>query len=168
MCPSWPIWKAGNFLEALWWMAILRPNIWNPRIPMKSYGLWTEVGIWLLLGCISNTLPTHLIPLRYVNASQCQVMLYWQNGKRSDCSNHRAVNQANAQRNQLAATGIGGCACARHGCFIPHSMVNFQKGEQYVSIDLHHSWSYQYKDRSTWTTPWYMLSSMARTHGNRW
>ena len=35
-------------------------------------------------------------------------------------------------RNQLALTGIGGCACARHGCFVPHAMVDFQKGEQYV------------------------------------
>ncbi|KAI6137694.1 hypothetical protein BKA82DRAFT_4334621 [Pisolithus tinctorius] len=49
----------------------------------------------------------------------------------SDCSNHRAVNQANANWQQLASTGIGGCACAQHGCFVPHAMVDFQKGEQY-------------------------------------
>ncbi|KAL4077856.1 hypothetical protein J3A83DRAFT_4356696 [Scleroderma citrinum] len=51
--------------------------------------------------------------------------------ERSDCSNHCAVNHANANRNQLASTGISGCACARHGCFVPHAMVDFQKGEQY-------------------------------------
>ncbi|KAL4070615.1 hypothetical protein J3A83DRAFT_4358749 [Scleroderma citrinum] len=51
--------------------------------------------------------------------------------ERSDCSNHHAVNYANADRNQLASTSISGCACARHGCFVPHAMVDFQKGEQY-------------------------------------
>jgi hypothetical protein len=49
---------------------------------------------------------------------------------RSDCNNHRAVNQANAARHRLEATGIGGCACARHGCFVPNAMVDFQKGER--------------------------------------
>jgi hypothetical protein len=52
--------------------------------------------------------------------------------QRSECNKHRAVNQANASRHNLEATGIGGCACARHGCFIPHSMVDFQKGERYA------------------------------------
>ncbi|KAG1726916.1 hypothetical protein EDB19DRAFT_1833264 [Suillus lakei] len=50
--------------------------------------------------------------------------------QRSDCNNHRAVNQANASQQRLEATGIGGCACARHGCFVPHSMVDFQKGKR--------------------------------------
>ncbi|KAG1853038.1 hypothetical protein F4604DRAFT_1933492 [Suillus subluteus] len=54
---------------------------------------------------------------------------------RSDCNNHRAVNQANASRHNLEATGIGGCACARHGCFVPHSMVDFQKGERQMNMD---------------------------------
>ncbi|KAI5996885.1 hypothetical protein F5J12DRAFT_907008 [Pisolithus orientalis] len=49
----------------------------------------------------------------------------------SDCSNHQAVNQANANQQQLASMGIGGCACAWHGCFVPHAMVDFQKGKQY-------------------------------------
>ncbi|KAI5987344.1 hypothetical protein F5J12DRAFT_787094 [Pisolithus orientalis] len=55
--------------------------------------------------------------------------------KKSDCNNHQAVNQANAQRNKLELAGIGGCACVRHGCFVPHAMVNFQKGEQQVNMD---------------------------------
>ncbi|KAL4065109.1 hypothetical protein J3A83DRAFT_4079501, partial [Scleroderma citrinum] len=53
----------------------------------------------------------------------------------SECSNHKAANQANAIRQQLVSTGIGGCACARHGCFIPHAMMNFQKREQQVNMD---------------------------------
>ncbi|KAF9233691.1 hypothetical protein BU15DRAFT_90248 [Melanogaster broomeanus] len=49
--------------------------------------------------------------------------------ERSDCNNHRAVNRVNADRHRLEVMGISGCACARHGCFYPHAMVDFQKGE---------------------------------------
>ncbi|KIM70529.1 hypothetical protein SCLCIDRAFT_18643 [Scleroderma citrinum Foug A] len=68
--------------------------------------------------------------------------------EKSDCSNHHAVNQTNTNRSQLASTGIGGCACARHGCFIPHAMVDFQRGEQQVNMDyalayaVHHGMGY--------------------------
>ncbi|KAG1788809.1 hypothetical protein EV424DRAFT_1355962 [Suillus variegatus] len=55
--------------------------------------------------------------------------------QRSECNNHRAVNQANATWHRLEATGIGGCACARHGCFVPHAMVDFQKGERQMNMD---------------------------------
>jgi hypothetical protein len=55
----------------------------------------------------------------------------------SMCSNHRAVNQTNAVHQNLEATGIGACACSRHGCFIPHTMVDFQKGERYVFLSDH-------------------------------
>ncbi|KIK76051.1 hypothetical protein PAXRUDRAFT_171027, partial [Paxillus rubicundulus Ve08.2h10] len=48
----------------------------------------------------------------------------------SSCNNHRAVNQANSSHVQLEATGIGATACAHHGCFTPHSVVDFQKGER--------------------------------------
>ncbi|KAG1721470.1 uncharacterized protein EDB91DRAFT_1240306 [Suillus paluster] len=39
---------------------------------------------------------------------------------------------ANVLCHKLEVTGIGGCACARHGCFIPHSMVDFQKGKRFA------------------------------------
>ncbi|KAG1814166.1 hypothetical protein DFJ58DRAFT_740006 [Suillus subalutaceus] len=55
---------------------------------------------------------------------------------RSDCNNHRAVNQVNTSRHKLEATGIGSCACARHGCFVPHSMVEFQKGESQRQMNM--------------------------------
>ncbi|KAG2112359.1 uncharacterized protein F5147DRAFT_771425 [Suillus discolor] len=58
-----------------------------------------------------------------------------ENAQMSECNNHWAVNQANASRHRLEATGIGGCACARHGCFVPHSIVDFQKGEQHMNMD---------------------------------
>ena len=50
--------------------------------------------------------------------------------QRSSCSNHKAINQANANHKNLQSTGVGACACARHGCFVPHSVVDFQKGER--------------------------------------
>ena len=56
--------------------------------------------------------------------------------QRSTCNNHRAVNVANMHRNNLESTGIGACACARHGCFVPHSVVDFQKGERYVWLNV--------------------------------
>ncbi|KAG2073301.1 hypothetical protein BDR04DRAFT_1127297 [Suillus decipiens] len=65
--------------------------------------------------------------------------------QRSDCNNHRAVNQANASPQRLEATGIGGCACARHGCFVPHSMVDFQKGERQMNMDYALSQALNYK-----------------------
>ncbi|KAI5987586.1 hypothetical protein EDC04DRAFT_2518722, partial [Pisolithus marmoratus] len=33
------------------------------------------------------------------------------------------------------STGIGATACAQHGCFVPHSVVDFQKGERYMNTD---------------------------------
>ncbi|KAG1892924.1 uncharacterized protein F5891DRAFT_1131426 [Suillus fuscotomentosus] len=55
--------------------------------------------------------------------------------EKSSCNNHRAVNQANAARHKLESTGIRGVACARHGCLVPHSMVDFQKGERQMNMD---------------------------------
>lgn len=50
--------------------------------------------------------------------------------EKSDCANHKAVNQATRPRKHVDNTGIGAIACARHGFFVPHSIVNFKKGEQ--------------------------------------
>jgi len=53
--------------------------------------------------------------------------------QKSTCSNHRAVNQQNKKnKKNLNYTGVGACACGRHGFFIPQSVVNFQYGERYV------------------------------------
>ncbi|KAI6010976.1 hypothetical protein F5J12DRAFT_904997 [Pisolithus orientalis] len=52
------------------------------------------------------------------------------NKERSTCSNHRAINAANINKSNLQSTGIGATACAWHGCFVPHSVVDFQKGEK--------------------------------------
>ncbi|KAG1837172.1 hypothetical protein DFJ58DRAFT_669105, partial [Suillus subalutaceus] len=61
---------------------------------------------------------------------QAHLTISKDSAQRSECNNHRAVNQANASRHKLEATRIRGCACARHGCFVLNSMVDFQKGER--------------------------------------
>ncbi|KAH9917410.1 uncharacterized protein B0H18DRAFT_913487 [Fomitopsis serialis] len=55
--------------------------------------------------------------------------------EKSSCHAHRAVNQANANRHDMEATGIGAVACGRHGCFVPHAIVDFQKGERQMNMD---------------------------------
>jgi hypothetical protein len=57
--------------------------------------------------------------------------------KKSRCHNHRAQNNGNIHRQHLDSTGKGACACARHGAFIPHCVVDFQKGERYVRLTTH-------------------------------
>ena len=36
----------------------------------------------------------------------------------------------------LDCTGKGACGCARHGAFIPHCVVDFQKGERLVQMKI--------------------------------
>ncbi|KAI6040548.1 hypothetical protein EDC04DRAFT_2993623 [Pisolithus marmoratus] len=47
----------------------------------------------------------------------------------------RAINAANINKSNIQSTGIGATACAWHGCFVPHSVVDFQKGERYMNTD---------------------------------
>ncbi|KAF4584651.1 hypothetical protein EYR38_001880 [Pleurotus pulmonarius] len=56
--------------------------------------------------------------------------------EKSNCANHKAVNQALRPRKHVDNTGIGAIACARHGFFVPHSIVNFKKGEQQKNMDF--------------------------------
>ena len=51
------------------------------------------------------------------------------------CHRHRAQLNADATHNSADCTGIGGHSCARHGCFAPSSLVNFQKGEKQMNMD---------------------------------
>ncbi|KAI6142207.1 hypothetical protein BKA82DRAFT_167039, partial [Pisolithus tinctorius] len=55
--------------------------------------------------------------------------------EKSACNNHKAISQANAQWGRLHSMGIGAIACARHGCFYPHSVVDFQKGKRQLNMD---------------------------------
>ena len=55
--------------------------------------------------------------------------------EKPSCHKHRAVSESNSQKRNLMATGIGACACARHGCFIPNTVVDFQLGERQMNMD---------------------------------
>ncbi|KAK7440437.1 hypothetical protein VKT23_017075 [Stygiomarasmius scandens] len=63
------------------------------------------------------------------------------NRKKRTCVNHRAQTQQNRHKPHLDITGIGVWACARHGCFLPHSMVDFIKGEEQRIMDWGVSWA---------------------------
>lgn len=47
----------------------------------------------------------------------------------STCHEYDAIKNQNSARAHLDATGVGAIACGRHGCFYPHAVVNFKKGE---------------------------------------
>ncbi|KIJ16603.1 hypothetical protein PAXINDRAFT_10319 [Paxillus involutus ATCC 200175] len=85
------------------------------------YDRQTDGQVWLMdgLGFMVSRSPYH----EYLAATNHAL-------ERSSCNNHRAVNQANSSRVWLEATGIGATACAHHGCFVPHSVVDFQRGER--------------------------------------
>ena len=54
------------------------------------------------------------------------------------CHDYTAINKANLIQQHLVYTGVGGACCARNGCWVPYSMVNFQKGEVYVPPRIDH------------------------------
>ncbi|KAI6111367.1 hypothetical protein F5141DRAFT_1063661 [Pisolithus sp. B1] len=55
--------------------------------------------------------------------------------EKSACNNHKAISQASASHGKLNSTGVGATACMQHGCFYPHSVVDFQKGERQLNMD---------------------------------
>ncbi|KAF9229443.1 hypothetical protein BS17DRAFT_688495, partial [Gyrodon lividus] len=48
---------------------------------------------------------------------------------KSTCHEHKVVNQVHVTQKHLVATGISNIACARHGCFVPNTIVDFHKRE---------------------------------------
>ncbi|KAI6112665.1 hypothetical protein F5141DRAFT_1063058 [Pisolithus sp. B1] len=46
--------------------------------------------------------------------------------EKSACNNHKAISQTSASHGKLNSMGVGATACAWHGCFYPHSVVDFQ------------------------------------------
>ena len=71
---------------------------------------------------------------RYASVASLLTSNLNQSMQKSTCNNMKAIYNANTNRKDLESSGIGGAACARHGCFIPHSVVDFQKGEQLVAL----------------------------------
>lgn len=61
--------------------------------------------------------------------------------QKDPCDNSfKAITNANTGDSKMKdATGIVGHACGRHGCYIPRSVVDLQKGERQANVD----WSLQ-------------------------
>ncbi|KAH6879701.1 hypothetical protein BKA70DRAFT_1447738 [Coprinopsis sp. MPI-PUGE-AT-0042] len=54
---------------------------------------------------------------------------------KSTCNEFRAVADRNKFHKGYDATGIAAFACARHGCIVPSSVVDFQRGERQLNVD---------------------------------
>ncbi|KAF7984920.1 hypothetical protein HWV62_9821 [Athelia sp. TMB] len=65
--------------------------------------------------------------------------------ERSTCRNHKAQNSAERKPRNLRASGIAACACARHGCFVPNSVVDFHAGEQQRNVDYSKTRAHSYR-----------------------
>jgi Kyakuja-Dileera-Zisupton transposase len=69
-------------------------------------------------------LVSRLINVAFVSLMNCST-------QRPSCRNHRAITAANSNnRRNLDVTGVVASCCARHGCFIPTSVCDLQKGER--------------------------------------
>ncbi|KAI6127050.1 hypothetical protein F5141DRAFT_1210355 [Pisolithus sp. B1] len=129
-CPACP--QPGLNLPADWkvWYdrdTIMRQYVMDGNFTaqhMKMNKPELDVALSDGKGYMVSELPYH---------SHLQQSLY--SKERSTCSNHRAINAANINKSNLQSTGIGATACAWHGCFVPHSVVDFQKGERYMNTD---------------------------------
>jgi len=64
------------------------------------------------------------------------------------CNEHHALKDRFITHKILDVTEIGATACARHGCFCPGSVVNFAKGESWVTaLHLYVLWYTHPRDR---------------------
>ena len=133
--PHCNMWLGGFILIHLWWMETFRLSIWKwaERMMMRSW--WMAQDSWLSQPDMPSICASQREIPRLASTTSlfnCSFILYYV--QRSSCHNHKAVNQTNTNHTNLEATGIGTTACARHGCFIPTSIVDFQKGEWYVFL----------------------------------
>ncbi|EIW73921.1 hypothetical protein CONPUDRAFT_68163, partial [Coniophora puteana RWD-64-598 SS2] len=55
---------------------------------------------------------------------------------RSSCNDHRAVSLSNRRKKNLRVTGLVAVACARHGCFLPNTVVDLKLGEKQSVVDF--------------------------------
>ncbi|KAI6162387.1 hypothetical protein EDD17DRAFT_1478587, partial [Pisolithus thermaeus] len=81
--------------------------------------------VWLMDGC--GFMVTNLIITRGAHSLTVQ--------QKSACNNHKVISQASVSHGKLNSTGVGATACAWHGCFYLHSVVDFQKGERQLNMD---------------------------------
>ncbi|KAI6011836.1 hypothetical protein EDC04DRAFT_2609704 [Pisolithus marmoratus] len=82
--------------------------------------------VWLMDGC--GFMVTNLRYQEYIEATP-HIM------EKLACNNLKVISQASASHGKLNSTGVGATACAWHGCFYLHSVVDFQKGERQLNMD---------------------------------
>ncbi|KAI6104913.1 hypothetical protein EDD16DRAFT_1474590 [Pisolithus croceorrhizus] len=70
--------------------------------------------------------------------------------EKSTCNNHKVISQASANHGKLNSTGVGATACAWHGCFYPHSVVDFQEGERQLNMDYSLAHALGYNMNGIW------------------
>ncbi|KAF7970570.1 hypothetical protein HWV62_23675 [Athelia sp. TMB] len=71
------------------------------------------------------------------------------------CHRYDAMENSNMSKVHLLYTGIGAAACARHGCFIPHAVVNFTKGEKFMNMDMATSEANRFRMQNIKRSTWY-------------
>ncbi|KAG2360217.1 hypothetical protein BDR07DRAFT_1290097, partial [Suillus spraguei] len=126
-CPSCP--QPGIYMPLLWeqkWL-VMRRLVVDGNFTAQHMNM-REPELDIFLSDDSGYMVT--------NAEyQAHLASAMESKERSMCSNHQAVNAANANWSNLRATGVGATACAWHGCFVLHSVVDFQKGERQHSAN---------------------------------
>ncbi|KAI6146621.1 hypothetical protein EDD17DRAFT_1514717 [Pisolithus thermaeus] len=105
---------------ALFCTACPQPRI-NPSLKANL-----DEKVWLMDGC--GFMVANLQYWEYIEATP-HIM------EKSACNNHKVISQASASHGKLNSTGVGATACAWHGCFYLHSVVDFQKGERQLNMD---------------------------------
>ena len=117
--------------EAWLMMAITRLTTWWWRTQMMMWCLQMERPSFAKMAPISTTWNMlYMLKIRWDCYCNWCSASGWEKQK-PRCSNHKAANEGGSGRKNLDCTGVVGCACARHGCFVPHTMVDLQKGERY-------------------------------------
>ncbi|KAG1824389.1 uncharacterized protein BJ212DRAFT_1444267 [Suillus subaureus] len=123
--PGINVFLSGNESLDDWkytWSFVMDRNFKAKHLyPIKPFDeVWLSNGLGFMVG--KDRYKTHL-------AEAADTL------EKLSCNNHQAVNQANAAQHKLESTGIGRVACAQYGCCVPHSMVDFQKGERQMNMD---------------------------------
>ncbi|KAG2058431.1 hypothetical protein BDR06DRAFT_980321 [Suillus hirtellus] len=107
--------------------------------------------------------PTHLEDEVWLTDGQCFMV------SKDQYKAHLAVanDVANASRHKLEATGIGSCACARHSCFVPHSIVTSVIRQMNMDYTLCHALSH-HTDGLSQAFTFYDINCQYNKHFWRW
>ena len=138
-CPSCP--QPGINLPPDWkdlpsWVTCRTITVEAIFMPITSRWSWHQIGKWSRIhgrgGAVQGVFECSWGTLSGMLIEILQSFYSFENlNQRPSCQNNRAVNAAQSNnRCNLDVTGVIACCCARHGCFIPNSVCDLQKGEQ--------------------------------------